>query len=603
MSVPLTESSDATHEYFRTENRKLTFRECWWLARGWRVIFLWVPKVLGIPMELGAGLPRPRPFAERWVDPAQMPREVREKLEARSHELMKLGFDLAHYHVLVGNLMTSEAGGCYLLHASGETVVTTLYARSFAGPGDFHESDVTAFLTPLANGKMLVTTDQEQKLESAPGDDIVRLPHTRPTDLYLAHEARLGAARAAGELARDRITDTAQLAQVVDAHEQRSFDFHVKRGVWVPMQAPQVEAMRRRKAEFDARRAAAREDTAPGADIDFDAALAPAGAGTERALAEEAMQTLLEREQPARGFWGNRMGLLLISLAAFAAVAFYQEWRWQTVLIIIVVLFFHEAGHFLAMRWFGYRNVRMFFIPGLGAAVSGHTQFMPGYKRVIVALMGPVPGIVAGGLCWFIGERSGAAGWTLAAAVLVLLNGFNLAPILPFDGGRVVDDTIFCRDPWLRASFGVIAGVVLILLSFWDGTFLFRLLGIVVLISVPRAFRHDFLARKLKRDGFQPDAKVPIRVEGMETIVREIASSRTKPMDPRALKAEVLAVFDRWNVEPPSFGASMSLLSIYALSILAAMAVLYLTMFVRPPGAPPFFEKPPVQPAEQGKLT
>ena len=64
--------------YFRTDNRKLTFRECWWLARGWRVIFLWAPKVLRIPMELGAGLPRPRPFEERWVDPAQMPPEVTE---------------------------------------------------------------------------------------------------------------------------------------------------------------------------------------------------------------------------------------------------------------------------------------------------------------------------------------------------------------------------------------------------------------------------------------------------------------------------------------------------------------------------------------------
>ena len=600
----MTEPTPATHEYFRTENRKLTFRECWWLARSWRVIFLWVPKVLGISMELGAGLPRPRPFEERWVDPAQMPREVLEKLEARSHELMKLGFDLAHYHVLAGNLMTSESGGCYLLHASGEMVVTILYARSFAGPGNIHESDVIAFLTPLANGKMLVTTDQEQKLESSPGDDIVRQPQARLTDLFAAHQARLEAARAAGELARERITDTAELARFVDAHEQRSFDFHVKRGVWVPMQASQVEAMRRRKQEFDAQRAAAREDTPPGADIDFDAPLESHGPreGTERALAEEAMETLAEREQPARGFWGNRVGLLALSLAAFAAVAFYQEWRWQTVVTIIVVLFFHEAGHFVAMRWFGYRNVKMFFIPGLGAAVSGHTHFMPGYKRVIVALMGPVPGIVAGALCWCIGDLSGVAGWTLAATVLVLLNGFNLAPILPFDGGRIMDDIIFCRDPWLRAGFGVIAGVALILLSFLDGTFLFRLLGIVVLISLPRAYRHDVVARKLKRDGFQPDPNAPIRVEGMETIVREVMLARTKTMDSRTLKVEALAVFDRWNAEPPSFGASVSLLAVYALSILAALVVLYLTIFVRPEGAPPFFEKPPVKAAEKGKL-
>src|SRR5262245_26006745 len=39
--------------------------------------------------------------------------------------------------------------------------------------------------------------------------------------------------------------------------------------------------------------------------------------------------------------------------------------------ILVPVLLFHEAGHWVAMRAFGYRNLRMFFIPFLGAAVSG----------------------------------------------------------------------------------------------------------------------------------------------------------------------------------------------------------------------------------------
>ena len=234
--------------------------------------------------------------------------------------------------------------------------------------------------------------------------------------------------------------------------------------------------------------------------------------------------------------------------------------------------------------------------------MSGHAQFMPGYKRVIVALMGPLPGIIAGAICWYIGYRTDVAWWNLAAAVLVLLNGFNLAPILPFDGGRVVDDTVFCRNPWLRATFTVAAGVALIGLSFWDGTFLFRLLGIVVLLAVPRGFRHDFAAHKLKHDGVRPDPSAPIRVEGMETIVREVLTSQKRSADPRAIKMDVLGVFDRWNVEPPSFGASMSLLAVYALGILAAMVVLYLTVVFRPPGAPPFLDVPSPEPAtEKGK--
>jgi Zn-dependent protease len=598
-AVAMNEASSAPTKYFRTENRRLTFRECWWLAPGWRVLFLWIPKVLRIPLELGAGLPAPRPFEERWVDPASLPPEVREVLDVKARGLMKLGFDLCHYHVLVGSLMTSESGGCYMVHASGEIVATILFARNYADNGSTNEGEVTAFLTPKLDGSMLITTNQAQKLESSPANEVLHQPGAFAETLLASHQERLAAVRALGKLLPRRITETPELAQLVDAHEQRSFDFHVRRGVWVPMTAPQVERMRQKRENFDARRAAAREESPPGEEIDIEPAFMRSGGSTEHVIAEDVIRALAAREQPARGIWGNHIGLLILSLAVFAAVGIYR-WRWQTVATIIVVLLFHEAGHYVAMRGFGYRNVKMFFIPGLGAAVSGHARFMPGYKRVIVALMGPVPGIIAGGVCCFVGYRTDSAGWNLAATVLVLLNGFNLAPILPFDGGRVVDDAVFCRDPWLRAGFGVLAGALLMLVAFWSGMLIFLLLGVVVLLAVPRGFRHDMMARKLKNMGVRPIPDKTVGVDRMELIVREVAATKKKPIDPRALKAEVMGVYDRWNVEPPSFFASASLLAVYALSLLAAIVLLYLAIVFRPPGSPTFLEVPGTESKERG---
>ena len=118
---------------------------------------------------------------------------------------------------------------------------------------------------------------------------------------------------------------------------------------------------------------------------------------------------------------------------------------------------------------------------------------------------------------------------------------------------------------------------------------------------MPRRWRSPRLAGYGAPYGHHPEANAPIRVDGMETIVREVVSSRTKPMDPRVIRAESLAVFDRWNAEPPSFGASVSLLSVYAVSVLAAISVLYLAMFLRPPGAPPLFERPPANSVEKQK--
>jgi hypothetical protein len=128
-----------------------------------------------------------------------------------------------------------------------------------------------------------------------------------------------------------------------------------------------------------------------------------------------------------------------------------------------------------------------------------------------------------------------------------------------------------------------------------EGAILFLLLGVLVLLGVPRGFRHDFLARKLKAMGVRPDPGEPIAVERMELMVREVAATKKRPIDPRALKTEVMGVFDRWNMEPPSFGASASLLGVYALSILAAIVVLYLTIISRPPGSANLLDLPGTQ--------
>ena len=52
------------------------------------------------------------------------------------------------------------------------------------------------------------------------------------------------------------------------------------------------------------------------------------------------------------------------------------------------MLLCHEAGHFLAMRRFGYKNVRLFFIPFFGAATAGVGTTAVGWQRVVVSLAG-----------------------------------------------------------------------------------------------------------------------------------------------------------------------------------------------------------------------
>ena len=104
----------------------------------------------------------------------------------------------------------------------------------------------------------------------------------------------------------------------------------------------------------------------------------------------------MDRIQNRRPGWTRAIILFVVSLMLFvgSAGAFIDSVRFLSVLVAI--LFVHELGHYLAMRWFGYRNLRMFFIPFLGAAVSGQNYNVAGWKKVVVSLLGPLPGIGIG---------------------------------------------------------------------------------------------------------------------------------------------------------------------------------------------------------------
>ena len=100
----------------------------------------------------------------------------------------------------------------------------------------------------------------------------------------------------------------------------------------------------------------------------------------------------IQNRQPS---WARAFILFVFTLSLFVAAGALVE-SLQFIGMLVGILFIHELGHFVAMRWFGYRNVRMFFIPFFGAGVSGQHFNVAGWKKVVVSLLGPVPGIGIG---------------------------------------------------------------------------------------------------------------------------------------------------------------------------------------------------------------
>lgn len=122
-----------------------------------------------------------------------------------------------------------------------------------------------------------------------------------------------------------------------------------------------------------------------------------------------------------------------------ASVWFYALfWGWKFGLIFVVLIGIHEFGHWFAMKFYGVPSSLPFFIPGMGALVNMRAHPASAFHESLIALAGPAAGTAASAACAYIGFSNHEPFWIAAAYIGLFLNLFNLAPVMPLDGGRVV---------------------------------------------------------------------------------------------------------------------------------------------------------------------
>ncbi|MBO0795238.1 MAG: hypothetical protein J2P36_30450 [Ktedonobacteraceae bacterium] len=127
-------------------------------------------------------------------------------------------------------------------------------------------------------------------------------------------------------------------------------------------------------------------------------------------------------------------------ISAFASAFLYSlVFGWPFAIGLIISLFIHEMGHALVMKLKGIPVGGLIFIPMLGAAVT--MQQMPKNARdeAEVGIAGPIAGALAASFClWMAYQPDASPIWASLAYFGFFINLFNLVPILPFDGGRVL---------------------------------------------------------------------------------------------------------------------------------------------------------------------
>lgn len=130
--------------------------------------------------------------------------------------------------------------------------------------------------------------------------------------------------------------------------------------------------------------------------------------------------------------------LLAVSWTFILSLVFYVlAFGWRIGVVLLLVIAAHELGHYVAYRSYGLTVRAPVFVPFLGAYTAG--ALAPDLESdAYIALAGPVTGLLLAGGCYAIGSTTGDRFWMACADISAFLNLFNIIPVPPFDGGRII---------------------------------------------------------------------------------------------------------------------------------------------------------------------
>jgi Zn-dependent protease len=492
-----------------------------------------------IPLSQLHGLARPEPCHEGRTDFSSLPARSAEKLGGQVEECTALGFGEPMFQTSAKRLLPGESSSAHLSHQSGQAIARITYWTVMT------ENLAVSFISKLGDGTWLWTTNLVYQLDPAPNVKPVVRASASAAELWKVHADRLLEARRTCSVVAP--ASEAQFEQWCDEFEQGNFDHLVSRGVYVPLKEKEIEHARKLKT------------LSPAADTSVEAE--HAGIYAE----------LTKMQHSAPRSWLKSLSIVAISLVAFVAAGMNKRHPIE-LLGLIFVLLVHELGHYVAMRAFKYRNVQMFFIPFFGAAVTGRNFSVAGYKKAIVSLMGPLPGIAIGVILSLVVLLTSNTALIPCALLFLILNGFNLLPFLPLDGGWFFQTVLFCRSIWFEMFFRGVTVLALLGMSTLMHSKIFMYLAIVMAVALPASWRTAKLAKKLRGTIPPPtDENSDIHPAAAGAIIRDVQAAMPSLKGPKQIAVMVTNIYERVFSPPPSALASIGLTAAYGGAFLAAL--------------------------------
>ena len=207
----------------------------------------------------------------------------------------------------------------------------------------------------------------------------------------------------------------------------------------------------------------------------------------------------------------------IVSLALYLLIGYYIFPDYKILLLITAIVMIHESGHFIAMKSFRYNDLGIFFIPLLGAYVSGSKREVSQKESAIILLAGPLPGIIIGIIFYLLWQKDPYGSFAgiyyyRIAFLFIILNLFNLLPVYPLDGGQLLNRVFLDEESWIGKAFVFLSAGLMVWFAWrmYSYThqpiyFIFLLFPLMLLLRLSGDTKLKNIEKKIEAEGIDMD--------------------------------------------------------------------------------------------------
>jgi hypothetical protein len=213
--------------YYRVDGRKLTFGEYWRMSPdAFSFLIVAGMKLIGMPLKFNFAIPRPdRLFL---VDFDELPKPARIGMKPLIRGAEKAGMELVFCHRLAVPEPHRLGAAALLIDESCETGLMVIYGKDRAA-----EENQMSCASRFADDTLAVTTTMKKTMVPVPDMQVERYPGASPATLIKRHREHMEKLEGEGLVPVPINPD--RYEEFVLECELRYVDFHISRGVFVPM--------------------------------------------------------------------------------------------------------------------------------------------------------------------------------------------------------------------------------------------------------------------------------------------------------------------------------------------------------------------------------